>query len=95
MNQVKNFVDPVCKIVQSNKTMLTNVLVVLVVFLMTPVDKILRSNVKGNLVNNIKNNLGMVSSIVSALLFLCLYFNNDILNLVLLLYTCVLLKLLN
>ena len=95
MNQVKNVVEPVCKLVQSNKAMLSNVLVVLVVFLMLPVDRLLRTNVKGNLVSNLKNNMGMVTSVVSALLVLCLYFNNDVLNLVLLLYTCVLLKLLN
>ena len=75
--------------------MLSNVLVVLVVFLMFPVDRLLRTNVKGNLVSNLKNNMGLVTSVVSALLVLCLYFNNDLLNLVLLLYTCVLLKLLN
>ena len=62
MNQVKNVVEPVCKLVQSNKAMLSNVLVVLVVFLMLPVDRLLRTNVKGNLVSNLKNNMGMVTS---------------------------------
>ena len=95
MNQVKNLVEPVCKLVQSNKSMLSNVLVVLVVVLMLPVDRLLRSNIKGNLVSNLKNNMGLVTSVLSALLFICLYFNNDVLNLVLLLYSCVLLKLLN
>ena len=46
MNQVKNLVDPVCKLVQSNKSMLSNVLVVLVVVLMLPVDRLLRSILK-------------------------------------------------
>ena len=95
MNQVKNLVEPVCKLVQSNKSKLSNVLVVLVVVLMLPVDRLLRSNIKGNLVSNLKNNMGLVTSVLSALLFICLYFNNDVLNLVLLLYSCVLLKLLN
>ena len=95
MNQVKNFVDPVCKLVQSNKAMVSKVLIVVVVFLMLPVDKLLRVNVKANLVSNLKNNMGLVTSLLSAVLVLCFYFNGDLLNLVLLLYVCVLLKLLN
>tara|TARA_Y100000389_G_scaffold56385_1_gene52324 strand:+ start:6330 stop:6617 length:288 start_codon:yes stop_codon:yes gene_type:complete len=95
MNQVKNLVAPVCNVIQSNKQMLSLGLVLFVVTLMLPLDQLLRSNMKANLVNNLKGQLGMLTSVGSALLFLCLYFNNDTLNLVLLLYACVLLKLLN
>jgi len=95
MNRVKSFVAPVCNIVQNNKQMLSMVLVLFVVIMMLPLDKLLRTNMKANLITNLKGQMGMLTSVASALLFLCLYFNNDTLNLVLLLYACVLLKLLN
>ena len=95
MNRVKSLVSPVCNVVQSNKQMLSMVLVLFVVVMMLPLDQLLRTNMKANLVNNLKGQMGMLTSVASALLFLCLYFNNDTLNLVLLLYACVLLKLLN
>ena len=95
MNRVKSLVAPVCNVVQSNKQMLSTVLVLFVVTMMLPLDQLLRTNMKANLVSNLKGQMGMLTSVGSALLFLCLYFNNDTLNLVLLLYACVLLKLLN
>ena len=95
MDQVKKVLSPVCGVVGKNKQMLSLGLVLFVVVMMLPLDQLLRTNMKANLVSNLKGNMGMLTSVASALLFLCLYFNNDVLNLVLLLYACVLLKLLN
>ena len=88
MDQVKKVLSPVCGLVGKNKQMLSLVLVGVVLVSMLPVDKLLGTNLKANLVSNLKGQMAMVVSVVVALLFLCLYLNNDVMNLVLLLYVC-------
>ena len=88
MDQVKKVLSPVCGLVGTNKQMLSLVLVGVVLVSMLPVDKLLGTNLKANLVSNFKGQMAMVVSVVVALLFLCLYLNNDVMNLVLLLYVC-------
>ena len=89
MNQVKNVVEH-CKLVNPTKYV-KQCFSRLVVFLMLPVDGLLRTNVKGNLVSNPKTICGY-KCCSYMLAVICLYFNNDVLNLVLL-YTCVCRKL--
>ena len=95
MDQVKKLLSPVCGVVSKNKQMLSLVFVSLVVVVMLPIDRLLGTNLKANLVSVIRGQVGMLLSILVALLFLCLYLNNDVLNLVLLVYVCYLLKLCN
>lgn len=95
MDQVKKLLSPVCGLVSKNKQVLSLVFVSLVVAVMLPFDKLFGTNLKANLVSNIRGQAGMLVSVLVALLFLCLYLNNDVLNLVLLLYVCCLLKICN
>ena len=88
MDQVKKVLSPVCGVVGKNKQMLSLVLVSIALVSMLPLDKLLGINLKSNLVSNLKGQMAMVTSVVVALLFFCLYLNNDVMNLVLLLYVC-------
>jgi len=88
MSQVKSVLNPVCGMVQSNKKVLSLVLVAVVVATYLPVDEVLKTNVQSKLLSNLRVNMGTVVRVVLTVLFLCLYLNNDVLNLVLLLWLC-------
>ena len=64
MNQVKSLVNPLCSIVQSNKRMLSMVLVLLVVVTYLPIDELLKTNLQGKFLSNFKISMGMVTRIV-------------------------------
>ena len=87
MNKVitplKNLMKPLCDMLQSNKTMIGLVLVLFVVVMMLPIDLVLKTNMKGNLVTNLKGILGVFLHLILVILVLCFYFNNDVVNLVL------------
>ena len=86
MNQVKSMLNPVCSVIQSNKSMLSNVLIALVVISYLPIDELLRTNMKSTFLSNLRINGGLVLKVVVAVLVLCLYLNGDVMNLVLLLW---------
>ena len=86
MNQVKSMLNPVCSVIQSNKSWLSLALVLVVVFAYFPFDELLSTKFQANLLNNLKVNGGVVLRVVMAVLVLCLYFNGDVMNLVLLLW---------
>ena len=88
MSQVKSVMNPVCSMVQSNKKLLSMVLVVVVVATYLPVDEVLKTNVQSRLLSNLRVNMGTVVRVVMTVLFLCLFLNNDVMNLVLLLWLC-------
>jgi len=88
MSQVKGVMNPVCSVVQSNKKVLSLVLVAVVVATYLPVDEVLKTNVQSRLLSNLRVNMGTVVRVVMTVLFLCLYLNNDVMNLVLLLWLC-------
>ena len=88
MDQVKKVLTPVCGVVGKNKKMLSLVLVVVILVSMLPIDRVLGTNLKANLVSIFKGQFAIIVSVAVALLFLCLYLNNDVMNLVLLLYVC-------
>ena len=88
--QVKNLLSPlkpVCNVVKSNSGLLTAVLFVVIAFSMLPLHLVWKSNVQ-------KNAMGTVNSVLTSslgqlfifLLFVCLYMNGDVENMVLLLY---------
>ena len=93
MSQVKGVMNPVCSMVQSNKKVLSLVLVAVVVATYLPVDEILKTNVQSRLLSNLRINMGTVVRVVMTVLFLCLFLNNDVMNLVLLLWLCKAMKL--
>ena len=70
--------------VQSNKKVLSLVLVAVVVATYLPVDEVLKTNVQSKLFSNLRVNMGTVVRVVMTVLFLCLFLNNDVMNLVLL-----------
>ena len=80
---VKKLMNPVCSMLQSNKSVIGLVLVLFVVFLMLPLDRFFGTNLKNNVVSNLKGMLGVALNVIFAALVLCFYFNNDVLNLVL------------
>ena len=92
MSQVKSVMNPVCAMVQQNKKLLSVVLVVVVVATYLPVDEVLKTNVQSRLLSNLRVNMGTVVRVVMTVLFLCLFLNNDVMNLVLLLWLCKALK---
>ena len=87
MSQVKSVMNPVCSMVQSNKKVLSLVLVAVVVATYLPVDEVLKTNVQSRLLSNLRVNMGTVVRVVMTVLFLC-DLNNDVMNLVLLLWLC-------
>ena len=80
---VKKLMNPVCSMLQSNKSVIGLVLVLFVVFMMLPLDRFFGTNLKNNVVGNLKGMLGVALNVIFAALVLCFYFNNDVLNLVL------------
>ena len=65
---------------------LSLVLVAVVVATYLPVDEVLKTNVQSKLLSNLRVNMGTVVRVVMTVLFLCLFLNNDVMNLVLLLW---------
>ena len=88
MSQVKGVMSPVCSMVQTNKKLLSMVLVLVVVATYLPVDEVLKTNVQSKVLSTLKIKMGTVVRVVLTVLFLCLFLNNDVLNLVLLLWLC-------
>ena len=93
MSQVKGVMSPVCSMVQTNKELLSMVLVLVVVATYLPVDEVLKTNVQSKVLSTLKIKMGTVVRVVFTVLFLCLFLNNDVMNLVLLLWLCKAMKL--
>ena len=93
MSQVKGVMSPVCSMVQTNKKLLSMVLVLVVVATYLPVDEVLKTNVQSKVLSTLKIKMGTVVRVVFTVLFLCLFLNNDVMNLVLLLWLCKAMKL--
>jgi len=79
--------------VQTNKKLLSMVLVLVVVATYLPVDEVLKTNVQSKVLSTLKIKMGTVVRVVFTVLFLCLFLNNDVMNLVLLLWLCKAMKL--
>jgi len=87
MNQViapfKKLLNPLCSMLQTNKSVIALVLVLFVVFMMLPIDLVMKSNMKANVISNLKGLLGIFLHLILVVLVLCFFFNNDVVNLVL------------
>ena len=78
---------PVCAVVKSQSALLTAVLFCIIAFSMIPLRLVFNTNIQEEVMNKV--NEGLTSSlgqIFLFLLFVCLYMNGDVENMVLLLY---------
>ena len=78
---------PVCAVVKSQSALLTAVLFCIIAFSMLPLRLVFNTNIQEEVMNKV--NEGLTSSlgqIFLFLLFVCLYMNGDVENMVLLLY---------
>mgnify|MGYP001274581904 CR=1 FL=1 len=78
---------PVCSVVKKNSALLTTLLFCVIAFSMLPLNLVMKSNVQKRVMN--KLNMVLTSSVGQVflfLLFVCLYVNADVENMVLLLY---------
>uniref|UniRef100_A0A6C0C6L9 Uncharacterized protein n=1 Tax=viral metagenome TaxID=1070528 RepID=A0A6C0C6L9_9ZZZZ len=84
---------PVCNVVKKNSVVLTTLLFLVIAFQMLPLDLLTSSSVRDNVmekVNSLVNSA--VGRVLVFLLFVCLYVNADVENMLLLLYLLFLLK---
>jgi len=86
MNQVKSMLNPVCSVIQGNKSTISMVFALIVTFSYLPIDDLLKTNVQSTLLNNLRINGGVFMKVVMAVLVFCFYINGDVMNLVLLLW---------
>ena len=88
--QVKKVLEPlkpVCAVVKGQSALLTAVLFCIIAFSMLPLRLVFNTNIQEEVMNKV--NEGLTSSlgqIFLFLLFVCLYMNGDVENMVLLLY---------
>ena len=84
---------PVCNVVKSNSTLLTTVLFCVIALHMLPLDLVTSSSVRDNVIGKVNSLVkSTVGRVLVFLLFVCLYVNADVENMVLLLYLLFLLK---
>ena len=88
VNKVLASLKPVCNIVKSNSNVLSIVMFCILAIAFFPIELLVRSNFKNNMMGKLKNILLLnpISRIFIFLLFICLYMNGDLKNMILLLY---------
>jgi len=91
VNKVLSKMKPVCNVVKSNSHILTTVLFCIIVLTMMPFDLVGLSNIQGNIMRKIKSLLLLnpIGRILMFILFVCLYVNKDIMNMILFIYLIV------
>ena len=78
---------PVCSVVKSNSGLLTTVLFLVIAFSMLPLNLLMKSDVQKQVMGRVNSVLtSSVGQVFLFLLFVCLYMNADVENMVLLLY---------
>ena len=78
---------PVASVVRSNSALLTTLLFCVIAFSMLPLNLLMRSNVQKRVMDQVNMVLTTsVGQVFLFLLFVCLYMNADVENMVLLLY---------
>lgn len=78
---------PVAAVVRSNSALLTTLLFCVIAFSMLPLNLLMKSNVQKRVMNQVNSILTTsVGQVFLFLLFVCLYMNADVENMVLLLY---------
>jgi hypothetical protein len=88
VNKLLSPMKPVCNVVKTYSHILTTILFCVIVFTMIPFDLVVRSNIKNDTMRKLKSLLLMnpIGRIFMFLLFVCLYVNKDIMNMILYLY---------
>ena len=88
--QVKSSLSPLkplCSVVKSNSGLLTTVLFLVIAFSMLPLNLVTQNNIQKRVMDNVNNALtSTVGQVALFFLFVCLYMNGDVENMVLLLY---------
>jgi len=87
VKKVLSPLKPVCDVIKSQSALLTTVLFCIIAFSMLPLKLVLTSDVQKEVMDKV--NEGLTSSLGQVclfLLFVCLYMNGDVENMVLLLY---------
>jgi len=78
---------PICSVVKSNSGLLTTLLFSVIVFSMLPLHLVYKSNVQKEVMDQVNSVLtSSFGQLAVFLLFVCLYMNADVENMVLLLY---------
>jgi len=87
VKKVLSPLKPVSAVVRSNSALLTTLLFCVIAFSMLPLNLVMRSNVQKRVMDQVNNVLtSSVGQVFLFLLFVCLYMNADVENMVLLLY---------
>ena len=87
IKKVLSPLQPVAKLVKSNSTLLTTILFCVIAFSMLPLQLLMKSNVQKQVMTRVHDTLTTsVGQVFLFLLFVCLYMNADVENMVLLLY---------
>ena len=89
-SQVKKVLSPLkplCDVVKSSSGLLTAVLFVVIAFSMLPLHLVWKSNIQKDVMGRVNSALtSSLGQLFVFLLFICLYMNGDVENMVLLLY---------
>ena len=87
IKKVLSPLKPVCNIVKSNSVLLTTLLFLMIAFTMIPLNLVWKTDIQKEVMDKVNgvltSSLGQLSIFV---LFICLYMNGDVENMVLLLY---------
>jgi succinate dehydrogenase/fumarate reductase cytochrome b subunit len=87
VKKVLSPLKPVCNIVKSNSGILTALLFLIIAFSMLPLHLVLKSNIQKEVMDKVNSVLtSSFGQLFIFLLFICLYMNGDVENMVLLLY---------
>ena len=87
VKKVLSPLKPVCNIVKSNSGVLTTLLFLIIAFSMLPLNLVLKSNIQKDVMGRVNEVLtSSFGQLFIFLLFICLYVNGDVENMVLLLY---------
>ena len=87
VKKVLSPLKPVCNIVKSNSGILTTLLFLVIAFSMLPLHLVWKSNVQKDVMRQVNTVLtSSLGQLFIFLLFICLYMNGDVENMVLLLY---------
>ena len=93
VKKVLSPLKPVCNVVKSNSNLLTTVLFLVITLHMLPLDLVTSSNIRNTAVSKVNSLVkSAVGRVLVFLLFVCLYVNADVENMVLLLYVLFLLR---
>ena len=88
VNKILSKMKPVCNVVKSNSHILTTILFCILALAFFPIELLVRTNIKNDVMMRIKSFLLLnpIGRIFIFLLFVCLYANKDIMNMILLIY---------